>query len=127
MDDAIAFARKHEYAITLLGRRRHIADINSSNAMLRGYAERNAINAPVQGSAADLIKLAMIAIHAEMQKHPLMSKMTMQVHDELVFEVHKNEVELMQRIIKEKMQNALTLKVPLEVEMSTGSNWLEAH
>jgi len=127
MDDAIAFARKHEYAITLLGRRRHIADINSSNAMLRGYAERNAINAPVQGSAADLIKLAMIAIHSEMQKHSLMSKMTMQVHDELVFEVHKSEVELMQRIIKEKMQNALTLKVPLEVEMSAGSNWLEAH
>lgn len=127
MEKTIAFARQHEYVLTMMGRRRYIADINSANALLRGYAERNAINAPVQGSAADLIKLAMISIHNEMEERNLESKMLMQVHDELVFEVPHHERELMQQLVREKMGNALMLKVPVEVEVSFGTNWLEAH
>jgi DNA polymerase I len=110
-----------------MGRRRYIKDINSGNGMLRGYAERNAINAPVQGSAADMIKLAMVAIHKEMQKKKLKSKMLMQVHDELVFEVYQDEIAQMKSLVEDKMKTAMKLDVPVLVEMSTGRNWLEAH
>lgn len=127
MENTVKFAREHQYVSTILGRRRYINDINSANAMLRGYAERNAINAPVQGSAADMIKLAMIAIHDEIQKKKLKSKMIMQVHDELVFEAHLDEVNQLKEIVENRMKNAMPLDVPVVVEMSAGSNWLEAH
>jgi DNA polymerase-1 len=127
MESTIAYARQNGYVSTLLGRRRYIADINSANAMLRGYAERNAINAPVQGSAADMIKLAMIAIHRVMEQNQLKSKMVMQVHDELVFEVHQDELETLKTLVEENMKNVMPLKVPVVVEINTGLNWLEAH
>lgn len=127
MEDTIAFARQHLYVETMMGRRRYINDINSSNGAVRGYAERNAINSPVQGSAADLIKLAMIRIHRQMKEKQLKSRMILQVHDELVFEVEQEELEIMKAIIAEGMQNAIELKVPLEIDMNTGQNWLEAH
>lgn len=123
----IEFARKNGYVITLLGRKRYLADINSANAVVRGFAERNAINAPIQGSAADIIKVAMIDIHNEMKKHHFKSKMIMQVHDELVFDVHKDEVDSIKPIINAKMSNAVKMRVPLVVDMNTGNNWLEAH
>ena len=127
MDETIEFARKHQYVETILGRRRYIADINSSNGAVRGYAERNAINSPIQGSAADMIKLAMIKIHQQMKQNKLQSRMILQVHDELVFDVVKPELETMKQIVAENMKNAMTLDVELEVDMNTGSNWLEAH
>ncbi len=127
MDQTIAFAKEHQYVKTILGRRRYISDINSANAMLRGYAERNAINAPVQGTAADMIKLAMISIYDEMKKLNLRSKMLMQVHDELVFEAHVDEIEVLKNIVEEKMKNAVKLKVPVVVEVNVGENWLDAH
>ncbi|MFN0033313.1 MAG: DNA polymerase I [Flavobacteriales bacterium] len=120
-------ARKTGYIETLLGRRRYLADINSANAVVRGYAERNAINAPIQGSAADIIKVAMINIHREFLKNNFKSKMIMQVHDELVFDVHKSEIEMVKPIIKHGMMGAVKMAVPLEVDMNTGGNWLEAH
>jgi len=124
---SIDFARKYGYVETIKGRRRYLPDINSANAVVRGFAERNAINAPIQGSAADIIKIAMINIHKEFQKHEFKSKMIMQVHDELVFDVHLSEVEMIKQIVKEKMCNAIDMLVPLEVDMNTGKNWLEAH
>ena len=127
MNETIEFARTHEYVSTIMGRRRYIKDINSGNAMQRGFAERNAINAPVQGSAADMIKLAMIDIHRKMQEKKMKSRMLMQVHDELVFEVHHDEVDAMKVLVEDKMKNAMKLEVPVVVEMSTGNNWLEAH
>jgi DNA polymerase I len=127
MDEQITFAREHGYVETMMKRRRYLRDINSNNSIVRGFAERNAINAPIQGSAADMIKLAMIGIHQEMEKQPLRSKMILQVHDELVFDVHKEEISLMEKIIEKIMKNALPLKVPVEIDMNTGSNWLEAH
>ncbi len=127
MDGSIEFARQHGYVETILGRRRYLRDINSANAVVRGFAERNAINAPIQGSAADMIKVAMINIHKEITRLNLRSKMILQVHDELVFDVHIDEVELLKPIVKEKMTNAITMLVPIEVEMGVGINWLEAH
>ncbi|MEM6297819.1 MAG: DNA polymerase I, partial [Bacteroidota bacterium] len=128
MDDIIAQAREQEYVETILGRRRYLRDINSRNATQRGYAERNAINAPIQGSAADIIKVAMIQIQEWLEAEKLQSQMIMQVHDELVFEVHREELDLLQSSIPEKMKNALQLKsVPLEVEAGAGQDWLEAH
>jgi DNA polymerase-1 len=127
MDETIAFAKEHQFVKTMLGRRRYIKDINSANGMLRGYAERNAINAPVQGTAADMIKLAMISIYKEMQKLNLRSKMTMQVHDELVFEAHVDEIDVLKKIVEQKMKEALTLEVPVVIELNVGDNWLEAH
>ena len=109
------------------GRRRYINDINSSNSVARGYAERNAINAPIQGSAADMIKIAMINIFETLKKERLQSIMIMQVHDELIFDVHKDEIEIVKQIVKDNMRNAIKMTVPIEVEMSTGDNWLEAH
>ncbi len=127
MEATIAFAREHQYVMTILGRRRYINDINSANAMLRGYAERNSINAPVQGSAADMIKLAMISIQNEIETNKLKSKMIMQVHDELVFEACLEELDHLKAIVEEGMKNAMQLQVPVVVEMRAGLNWLEAH
>ncbi len=127
MDNAINDARERGYAETLLGRRRYLRDINSRNMTVRGFAERNAINAPIQGSAADIIKIAMINIHKWMNEEKLKSKMILQVHDELVFDAHNDEVALLSMKIPELMKNAVDLIVPLEVEVGTGTNWLEAH
>lgn len=127
MANTIAFAKEHGYVETLLKRRRYLRDINSANATVRGFAERNAINAPIQGSAADLIKIAMIHIHQDIQAAGLMGKMTMQVHDELVFDVPKTEVSLFREIIESRMKSALKTEVPIVVEIGEGMNWLEAH
>lgn len=127
MDRAIEKARKHEYVETILGRRRYLRDINSRNMTMRGFAERNAINAPLQGSAADLIKVAMIHVHDWMKKEKLKSKMILQVHDELVFDAHKDEVELLKKHVPGLMSNAIKLPVPIEVEVGVGTDWLQAH
>lgn len=127
MEKSIQFAREHGYVETILGRRRYLPDINSANSIVRGYAERNAINAPIQGSSADMIKVAMINVFNEMRKQNLRSKMILQVHDELVFDAHRDEVEQLKAIVNDKMLNAITLDVPLVVDMNTGENWLEAH
>jgi DNA polymerase I len=127
MDETIAFARKHEYVITMMGRRRYVRDINSSNGGVRGFAERNAINAPVQGSAADMIKLAMIRIHQAMEKKKMQSSMVLQVHDELVFDARREELDDLKPMVEELMKNALELSVPVVVDINTGENWLEAH
>jgi DNA polymerase I len=104
-----------------------LPDINSANAVVRGFAERNAINAPIQGSAADIIKLAMIEVDRAMTEQKVKSKLLLQVHDELVFDVHKDEQELMKSLVKNAMENAIQLEVPMEVEMELAKNWLEAH
>ena len=123
----IDFARDNGYVSTILGRRRYLKDINSQNAILRGSAERNAVNAPIQGSAADIIKLAMIAIQKRLKSENKNSKMILQVHDELVFDVPKYEIDEIKILIKEEMENAFKLEVPLVVDIGIGSNWLEAH
>jgi DNA polymerase-1 len=127
MDDTINFARDNGYVQTLLGRKRWLRDITSSNAIVRGFAERNAINAPIQGSAADMIKVAMIDIQKEFKKQNFKSKMILQVHDELIFDVDKAELDTIKPVIEHHMKNAMLLDVPLEVGMGTGVNWLEAH
>ena len=128
MDENVELAREKGYVTTILGRKRILKDINSRNAILRGHAERNAINTPVQGSAADMIKLAMIDIHAAMQERGMQSMMTLQVHDELVFDALKSEEEELKALVIDKMQSALPgLKVPIIAEVGLGSNWLEAH
>jgi len=127
MNDNVDLARENGYVKTITGRRRYLKDINSANFTVRGFAERNAINAPIQGSAADIIKMAMIAIFDEMNLRNMKSKMILQVHDELVFDCHLSEVDELKALVREKMENAVQLDVPLEVEMSTGKNWLEAH
>ncbi len=127
MDRVIAQAREQEYVETLMGRRRYLRDINSRNQVQRGFAERNAINAPIQGSAADIIKKAMIDVFEWMKAEKLQSKMILQVHDELVFDVHRQELELMKKQIPYLMEHAVSLVVPLEVEAGVGNNWLEAH
>ena len=127
MDSIIEKARKEGYVETITGRRRYLRDINSRNATIRGYAERNAINAPMQGSAADIIKIAMISIQDWMQEESLKSSMVMQVHDELVFEVFPEELDLIMDKIPDLMKNASDLAVPMEVEIGKGKNWLEAH
>jgi DNA polymerase-1 len=127
MNDTMNFARENGYVETIMGRRRYLRDINSANQTVRGFAERNAINAPIQGSAADMIKIAMIRIHQDIIDQKLNSKMTMQVHDELVFDVPKAEIEIMKNIIESRMKNAIDMKVPILVEVGEGSNWLEAH
>ncbi|MGB3063450.1 DNA polymerase I [Sphingobacterium thalpophilum] len=127
MSDAVEFAKENGYVETILKRRRYLRDINSANMTVRGFAERNAINAPIQGSAADLIKIAMIAIQKEIEQQGLAGKMIMQVHDELVFDVPKQEVDAFKAIILDKMANAIQTQVPLVVEIGEGKNWLEAH
>jgi len=127
MSDTMNFARENGYVCTLMGRRRYLRDINSANQTVRGFAERNAINAPIQGSAADMIKIAMINIHKELKAKKMDARMTMQVHDELVFDVPHHEVELIKPIIMHNMKNAIKTTVPIMVEIGTGLNWLEAH
>jgi len=129
MDNMINFCREHGYVQTLVGRKRWLKDINSGNFTVRGYAERNAINSPIQGTAADMIKLAMIKIHDSMQKENLKSKMIMQVHDELVFDALPEELSILQPLILNNMKAALPLPfdVPVEAELGIGDNWLEAH
>ena len=127
MDSTIESARRNGYVETMMKRRRYLRDITSGNATIRSFAERNAINAPIQGTAADMIKIAMINIFSEMEQHHLKSRMILQVHDELVFDVHKSEVEMLKPIILNGMQNAIRLDVPVLVDMNTGRNWLEAH
>ncbi len=127
MTRAVEFAKEHGYVETILKRRRYLRDINSANMTVRGFAERNAINAPIQGSAADLIKIAMINIQQDITEKGLQGKMIMQVHDELVFDVPLAEVDTFSEIIIERMKNAIKLKVPIIVEVGKGSNWLEAH
>jgi DNA polymerase-1 len=127
MSDTMNFARENGYVCTLMGRRRYLRDINSANATVRGFAERNAINAPIQGSAADMIKIAMINIHRELKAQKLDTRMTMQVHDELVFDVPHHEVEIVKPIIMHNMKTAIKTEVPIMVEIGTGLNWLEAH
>ncbi|NQX92934.1 MAG: DNA polymerase I, partial [Flavobacteriales bacterium] len=123
----VEFARKNGYVETILGRRRYLKDINSSNAVVRGFAERNAVNAPIQGSAADVIKVAMVNLHKIFQKEGFQSKMIMQVHDELVFDAHKSELDIIQPIIKKEMEGAEKLRVPLDVSIDLGETWLSAH
>jgi len=127
MDKNIEFARKNGYVETIMGRRRYLPDINSANATVRGFAERNAINAPIQGSAADIIKKAMVDISVGMKKGKLKSKMLLQVHDELVFDLYHSEEKVLKALVKEKMEAAFKLSVPLTVEMEAAENWLEAH
>ena len=127
MNRSIALARERGYAETILGRRRYLRDINGANSVVRGFAERNAINAPIQGSSADMIKIAMIGIHQELERLKMQSKMILQVHDELVFDAHLDELDTLKAIVNDKMVNALPLSVPVVVEMNTGANWLEAH
>jgi DNA polymerase-1 len=125
--EQIEFARENGYVQTILGRRRYLKDINSQNAIVRGGAERNAVNAPIQGSAADIIKIAMINIHEKLTSENWKSKMLLQVHDELVFDVHNSELEKIKPMIKQEMENAFKLDVPLDVDLGAGKDWLEAH
>ncbi len=127
MNTQIELARKQGFVETMLGRRRMLRDINNSNSVVRGFAERNAINAPIQGTSADMIKIAMIQIHNEMALRKMQSKMILQVHDELVFDAFKAELPVLKEIVTQKMRNALPLSVAVETEMNTGENWLEAH
>ena len=127
MSEQVDFARDNGYVQTVLGRRRYLKDINSANAIVRGAAERNAVNAPIQGSAADIIKIAMINIHKKLKQGSYKTKMLLQVHDELVFDVYKPELDTVKTLIKTEMENAYKLEVPLDVDLGTGKNWLEAH
>jgi len=127
MSNQVDFARENGYVQTVLGRRRYLKDINSANMMVKSGAERNAVNAPIQGSAADIIKIAMINIHKKLVSENWKSKMLLQVHDELVFDVHNSELERIQPMIKHEMENAFIMDVPLDVEIGMGKNWLEAH
>ncbi len=127
INDQIHFAREHGYVQTVLGRRRYLNDINSRNAVVRGAAERNAVNAPIQGSAADIIKIAMIHIHDKLEAGNYKTKMLLQVHDELVFDVYKPELDTIKTLVKTEMENAYTLEVPLDVDLGVGNDWLEAH
>lgn len=127
ISEQVDYARDNGYVQTILGRRRYLKDINSRNAVVRGAAERNAVNAPIQGSAADIIKIAMINIHKKLTEGNYKSKMLLQVHDELVFDIYKEELSELKTLIKSEMENAYKLDVPLDVELDTGENWLEAH
>ena len=127
MEQSKEMARKNGYAETFLHRRRYLPDINSHNATVRNFAERNAINAPIQGSAADIIKVAMVRIYSRFKRENIRSKMILQVHDELNFSVRPEEKDLVERIVIEEMQNAYALRVPLIADCGWGKNWLEAH
>lgn len=127
LEKAVDEARDKGYAITRMGRRRYLPEISSRNAVVRGYAERNAVNAPIQGTAADIIKVAMVRIHGEMERLGLRSRMIMQVHDELVFNVVPDERETLLRVVTEGMEGAYRGAVPLEVAAGVAANWLEAH
>jgi DNA polymerase-1 len=123
----LEFCRKNGYVETVTGRRRYLPDINSSNGTIRGSAERNAINMPIQGTAADMIKIAMARIHRELRESGLQTKLLLQVHDELLFELKRNEEADVRSLVENHMKNAIPLEVPILVEMGTGDNWLDAH
>lgn len=127
MDNSVRFAQEKGYAETLMKRRRFLKNINSNNRVVRQFEERVAINMPIQGTAADMIKLAMIKINDELKKRKTKTKMILQVHDELVFDAHKSEVKELLPVIKNLMETSLPLKVPILVETGTGENWLDAH
>ena len=127
MDKSIEVARENGYVETIFHRKRFLPDINSRNAIVRGYAERNAINAPIQGSAADIIKVAMIRIYERFKRENIKSKMILQVHDELNFSVYPEEKEMVGRIVIEEMENAYKMHVPLKADCGWGTNWREAH
>jgi DNA polymerase-1 len=127
MDWSIDQSRENEYVETIMGRKRYLRDINSRNGVIRAMAERNAINAPIQGSAADIIKKAMIDVDMEVVKRKMKSKMLLQVHDELIFDMHHSEASELKSLVKEKMEQAVNLRVPLTVDIGEGHNWLEAH
>jgi DNA polymerase-1 len=126
MENAVRKAQEKGYVETIMGRRRFLPDIHSSNAVVRGFAERNAINAPIQGSAADIIKLAMVNLQKRL-RHGFRSVLILQVHDELILDVYHAELESIKELVRNEMQNVLKLKVPLLVDIGVGSNWLEAH
>ena len=127
MEKSKQVARENGYVTTLFGRRRYLPDINSQNATVRGFAERNAINAPIQGTAADIIKVAMIRIFNRFKAEGIRSKMILQVHDELNFSVYPEEKDIVEKIVIEEMQHAIALDVPLIADSGFGANWLEAH
>jgi DNA polymerase-1 len=127
IEDTLAAARETGYVETIFGRRRYLPDITSKNGTVRSLAERNAINAPIQGTSADIIKLAMINVDARLKKEGLQSRMVLQIHDELVFDAVREEVDTLCAIVKEEMENVTSLSVPLTVECNYGNNWLEAH
>jgi DNA polymerase-1 len=127
MEESIRRAREKGYVTTMFGRKRYTRDIHSRNQVVRGNAERNAINAPIQGTAADIIKIAMVNIHRRLEEKNLKSKMILQVHDELIFEVAPPELEFLKEMVLDEMSGAASLSVPLKVDWGTGSNWLEAH
>ena len=127
IDETISFAREHGYVQTVTGRRRYLPDIRSANAMVRGGAERNAINMPIQGTAADMIKVAMIRIHREFEQRGLRSRMVLQIHDELLFDLVREEEAEVRQVVETEMKNALPLEVPIQVEIGVGDNWLQAH
>ena len=127
MTNTIEFAKENGFVETIMGRKRYIKDIHSANATVRGYAERNAINAPIQGSAADLIKVAMINIDKEIKSQKLKSRMILQVHDELIFDTFVEELDIIKPLVKNKMSSALKTNIPLNVELGIGNNWLSAH
>jgi DNA polymerase-1 len=127
MDNSILLAKEKGYAETLYGRRRYLKNINSNNRVVRQFEERVAINMPIQGTAADMIKLAMIKIHKELERRKSKTKMVLQVHDELVFDAHKSEIDELKPIIKKMMEEAFPLKVPVLADIGIGENWLDAH
>ena len=127
IDDTVAAARENGYVETLFGRRRYLPDINSKNATVRALAERNAVNAPIQGTAADIIKMAMINVDRKLSEASLKSKMVLQIHDELLFDVPEVETRTLMKVVKDCMENVMELSVPLTVECNYGKNWLEAH
>ena len=127
MNDAVINARDNQYVETIMGRRRYLRDINSQNMVERGFAERNAVNAPIQGSAADMIKVAMIKINDYIKENKLQSRMILTVHDELVFDAHKSEVELLKEKVHELMITAIDFPVKMDTGIGVGANWLEAH
>ena len=127
IDDTVAAARETGYVETIFGRRRYLPDINSKNATVRSLAERNAINAPIQGTAADIIKLAMINVDKRLVAEGLQSRMVLQIHDELMFDALPSEVDVLKKIVTEEMENVISLSIPLTVECNHGNNWLEAH
>jgi DNA polymerase-1 len=127
IEDTLTAARDNGYVETLFGRRRYLPDINSKNGTVRALAERNAINAPIQGTSADIIKLAMCNVKKRIDEAGLKSRMVLQIHDELVFDAVKEEVETLETIVREEMENVVRLSIPLTVECNHGNNWLEAH
>ena len=127
MDEMIGYCRTNGYIKTLMGRRRYLPDITSGNNTVRAQAERVAINAPMQGTAADIIKVAMVNIHRELKQRSMRSKLLLQVHDELVFDAHNEEAEDLKGLVRDRMEGAMQLAVPLVVDMALGKNWLEAH